>query len=150
MKHFPKFITITQRVNKLYQLKAHPVCEKYSITQAEFDILAFLRNNPEFDTAKDICDIRMLKKSIVSQSIDKLVKKNYIEKSYDKNDRRLLHLHIMPEAEPCVFEIVSSQKDFYEELLSCLSIEQRAEFFTSLESLGKNIDDIYNKEILGR
>lgn len=71
-----RVLMLIQKIIKLYQSYAKPVLNKYSMTQAEFDILAFLANNPELNTARDICEVRMLKKSIVCQSIDKLVTKD--------------------------------------------------------------------------
>ena len=56
-------------VTSFYSQCVKPVCEKYGLTRMEFDILMFLSNNPEYNTASDIVRIRLLTKSHVSISL---------------------------------------------------------------------------------
>ena len=49
-----------------YRTCTKEVCQNYDLTQMEFDILMFLANNPQFDTAAEIVRIRKLTKSHVS------------------------------------------------------------------------------------
>ena len=41
-------------MRKLYQQSVEPVCTRFSLTRMELDVLLFLANNPDFDTARDI------------------------------------------------------------------------------------------------
>ncbi len=60
-----------QNVMKAFYSKCvEGVCEKHKITRMELDILLFLANNPLFDTASDIVEIRYLSKSQVSLSME--------------------------------------------------------------------------------
>ena len=43
--------------------------EKLSITHTEIEIIMFLFNNPDYDTAKDISELRKFPKSCVSKEI---------------------------------------------------------------------------------
>ena len=52
------------------------------------DMLLFLANNPEHDTAKDICKLRGFKPAIVSFHVDKMVEEGYLERKTDEHDRR--------------------------------------------------------------
>ena len=54
--------------------------EKLSITQTEIEIIMFLFNNPDYDTAKDISELRKFPKSCVSKAVDNLIKKGLFRK----------------------------------------------------------------------
>ena len=58
-----------QRMGKLYTRMELEVCARHGLTRLETDILLFLANNPAYDTAKDIVEVRMIAKSHVSASI---------------------------------------------------------------------------------
>lgn len=85
-------------IKVLYAKCMEGVCEKYHITRMELDILLFLSNNPIFDTASDIVDIRYLSKSQVSAAIKRLEKDSYLEKKYIKGNRKTAHLVIKESA----------------------------------------------------
>ena len=55
-------------ITRYYEMKMSGVCEKYNLRQMEYDILMFLYNNPEYNTAADIVRIRKSTKSHVSTS----------------------------------------------------------------------------------
>ena len=41
-------------ITDCYELLAKGVCEKYKLTQMEYDILMFLHNNPQHNTAAEL------------------------------------------------------------------------------------------------
>ena len=47
---------------RLYDKMLKRVCTEHDLTLVEADIISFLRNNPEKDTAADIVELRMLSK----------------------------------------------------------------------------------------
>ena len=49
-----EFLLHIRRVIRLYESLNRQVCDTWHITQIETDIIAFLKNNPEKDTARDI------------------------------------------------------------------------------------------------
>ena len=75
-----QFWTDQKLILSFYHHCTRPVCERFELTQAEFDILMFLTNNPEYDTAADIVRIRLLTKSHVSMAIKNLKKRGYPQK----------------------------------------------------------------------
>ena len=134
-----RVLMLIQKIIKLYQSYAKPVLNKYSMTQAEFDILAFLANNPELNTARDICEVRMLKKSIVCQSIDKLVTKGYVYKKSDPSDKRVLHLLMTDSASIIVEEIKKVQENYLSTIFSNFTYSDMSELYSLLIKLESNI-----------
>lgn len=45
-------------ITSYYELLSGEVCDRYELTQMEYDILMFLHNNPQHNTAADIVKIR--------------------------------------------------------------------------------------------
>ena len=52
-----KFVDFMADSRDFYTGLIDPVCKKYGLTQMEFNILLFLANNPEFDTAAQITKV---------------------------------------------------------------------------------------------
>ena len=69
-------------LKRLYQEKLEPVCSEYSLTRMEMNILLFLANNPAYDTATDIVEVRHLTKSHVSASVKTLQARGYLQRVY--------------------------------------------------------------------
>lgn len=93
-----EFLTISKKFLHIYESYCVPICEKYQLKQNELDILLFIGNNPEFNTARDVCEIRKIKKGIASVMIENLVERGYLRREADPKDRR----HSTPDSdEPC-------------------------------------------------
>ena len=48
----PALFTRSQGLRKLYGNLCAPLLARYGLTQLELDIILFLANNPEYDTAR--------------------------------------------------------------------------------------------------
>ena len=59
-------------ITSYYELLSSRICDQYGLTQMEYDILMFLHNNPQHNTAAEIVKIRKSTKSHVSTSLKKL------------------------------------------------------------------------------
>lgn len=105
-------LAMRQHLFHLYQEIFNPVIEKHSLTQMEADIILFLANNPQYDTASEIVAIRRLTKSHVSSSIEKLAQKGLLERNHDEANKKLIHLKLLPAAQPVVEEGRQCQKTF--------------------------------------
>ena len=55
-----------------YELLSAEVCDRYGLTQMEYDIRMFLHNNPQHNTAAEIVKVRKSTKSHVSTSLKNL------------------------------------------------------------------------------
>ena len=73
----PTFFIRSQGIRKLYCSLFTPLLERRGLTQLEMDILLFLANNPEYDTARDIVEVRKIKANLVSVNVDRLAQEGY-------------------------------------------------------------------------
>lgn len=99
-------------VKALYAKCVEGVCEKNQITRMELDILLFLANNPRYDTASDMVEIRCLSKSQVSSSIKTLEAGGYLRRQYRADNRKTAHLKLSEAASHIIAEGRAAQEKF--------------------------------------
>ena len=100
----PTFFIRSQGIRKLYCSLFTPLLERRGLTQLEMDILLFLANNPEYDTARDIVEKRHLAKSHVSVGVDALAGRGLLERQLREGNRKTIHLRLTEKAGPIVEE----------------------------------------------
>lgn len=135
-----KLLEITSILVDCYSKIVEPVCEKYSITKAEFDIVMFLANNPCFDTATDVVVKRHIAKSYVSMSVKSLEKKGYIERFYLNNNRRTIHLRLKNSADNIIKDGRAAQKSFYELMFKGIADEDMDKLGSIVERMQLNME----------
>ena len=108
-------------IKALYSKCVERVCVKHHITRMELDILLFLANNPCFDTATDIIEVRYLSKSQVSSSIKLLEQCGYLRKEYLECNRKTAHLRICEEAMDIIHDGQAAQEEFISIMLDGFS-----------------------------
>ena len=89
-------------MRSLYSVQLDAVGREFGLTRVELDILLFLANNPQFDTATDIVERRCISKAHVSQSVKSLEQRGYLERRYAGDNRRTIHLHLLECAQAAV------------------------------------------------
>lgn len=62
----------------------------------------FLANNPEYDTARDICRVRGIKANLVSFHVEKLVQEEYLQREPVPGDRRQVKLLLTEKSQTVV------------------------------------------------
>ena len=111
-------------IKALYSKCVEEVCEMHNITRMELDILLFLANNPCFDTATDIIEVRYLSKSQVSSSIKLLEQCGYLRKEYLECNRKTAHLRICEGAMDIIRDGQAAQEKFISIMLDGFSQEE--------------------------
>ncbi len=123
-------------VKTLYSKCVEKVCLAHQINRMELDILLFLANNPCFDTATDIVEIRYLSKSHVSASIKLLEKRGYLRKEYIGGNKKTAHLKICDAASFVIEDGKAAQEKFISIMLQGFGQDE-------VESIRKYFDHIF-------
>ena len=130
----------------LYDSKTKGICEKYKLTQMEYEILMFLYQNPHHNTATDIINLRRLTKSHVSSALKSLEGKEYINRYFETNNSKTIYIELTPLSEPRVKKGLRVQKDFLESLFDGFSEEEKEMCNTFFERLCENAEkELRNK-----
>lgn len=111
-------------ITSYYELLSSRICDQYGLTQMEYDILMFLHNNPQHNTAAEIVKIRKSTKSHVSTSLKKLENKGFIERIQSKDNKKHIEIVLLDKAELIVEAGINVQKQFAQNVLSGLTEEE--------------------------
>lgn len=112
-------------ITSYYELLSGKVCDKYELTQMEYDILMFLYNNPQNNTAAEIVKIRKSTKSHVSTSLKNLENKKLIERKQSEENKKHVEIFLLDKAELIIEEGINAQKQFAQNVLSGLTEEEK-------------------------
>ena len=137
-----KMFNSANRFVEAYHAALQPICRDTGLPPMAVDILMFVANNPDNDTAKDICRCRGLKAGIVSVHIDRLVNEGLLLRQDVPDDRRKRRLVCTEAAGGIIERGRELQKNFAQRLLSGLSDSEIEVFHNCLTVLGNNIDEI--------
>ncbi len=135
-----------ESAKKLYNVTMDQAAKKMSVTRTEIDILLFLANNPQYDTAADIVRVRHLTKSHVSTSVASLVRTGMLERVYKEGNSKTIHLNIMPSAQKIINEGRSAQEEFIGVLLDGIDSKDLWLISRVLEHMGENIAKAFDEE----
>lgn len=124
MKRSTELFTGLRSLFRLYDKLLKKVCMEHDLTVIEADIISFLQNNPGKDTAADIVELRMLSKGAVSKGVDSLIRKSLLERIPDTEDRRKIHLKLMPQAGPVTATVDEVRNEFLEAVLEGFTREE--------------------------
>lgn len=136
-----ELLKMVYSMKKLYDHLCLEVTKKYQLTRSELDILLFLHNNPDYDTAKDIVEKRGLTKSHASMGIESLIQKNCIEAIQDQKDKRKYHLYLLPFSKEIIQDGLQVQKHFYDILFKGFTAEEKQMYQEMLILMYKNIKE---------
>ena len=131
-------------------MKVSGVCEKYQLRQLEYDILMFLYNNPEYNTAADIVRVRKSTKSHVSTSLKVLEDRGLIERKVDKDNKKRVTIHLLQMANEVIEDGIWAQKEFAQDMFEGLSEEEIRVFMNVFQKVYDNAERmILNEKKVG-
>ena len=112
-------------ITSYYELLSGRVCDRYGLTQMEYDILMFLHNNPQHNTAAEIVKVRKSTKSHVSISLKNLESKGLVERIQSETNKKHIEIVLLDKAELIVEAGINAQKEFAQDVLSGLTEEEK-------------------------
>lgn len=146
MRELNPSMEFANKTSLAYSAVCKPLCQKLHLPQTAFDILMFLANNPEHKTARDIVEVRRIKANLVSVNVDKLVQEGYLERRPVASDRRKTELVCTEKAQPIIAEGRRMQNRFFSSMMNGVGKEQLDAFFTTIDTMSRNLDKILEGE----
>ncbi|MCI8461354.1 MAG: MarR family transcriptional regulator [Lachnospiraceae bacterium] len=125
-----------------YRIRCNSFCHEMQIPPTAFDILMFLANNPAYNTAKDIVELRGLKANLVSVNVDRLVREGYLDRQSFPGDRRKTILTCTPKAGPIIDQGRRLQAAFFEDIFKDVDGESRENFYRVIRMMETNLNRI--------
>lgn len=83
-----QMIALGKKLSNAYAGLCAPICRKYGLNQTCFDVLMYCANNPDQNTARDLCEVRGVKSGIASVAVEALETAGLLDRLPDPLDRR--------------------------------------------------------------
>lgn len=135
-------------ITSYYELLSGEVCDRYGLTQMEYDILMFLHNNPQHNTAAEIVKVRKSTKSHVSTSLKKLENKGLVERIQSEDNKKHIEIVLLDKAELIVEAGLNAQKRFAQNVLRGLTDEEKHMCINVFDKICNNAEE-YLREYRG-
>lgn len=131
---------------QFYGMMYEDIASELKLTQLEIDILLFLSNNPEYNTARDIVSLRGFAKSNVSTAIEALQKKGYLTVQTDPDNRRIRRLALCEKKQEVYDSLITLQRDSFTRMLKGFTQEEVDQLHSFMERMDQNmLESIQNK-----
>lgn len=128
-----------------YESLSKSICEKYNLTKMEYDILMFLYNNPQFNTAADIVKVGKSTKSHVSLALKSLREKGLIEKKQSPKNKKIVEIFMLDEAKKIVEDGIDLQKRLMHNLLDGFTEDEKKMWKSMFDKICAN-SELYLKK----
>ena len=136
-----------RKIGMAYEMTLLPLALETDMPHTAISILLFLANNPDFATARDICEMRGLKRPNVSAHVERLVQEGYIERRAVPGDRRKDALVCTEKATKIVELGRERQIQFAQAVLDGISEEDRDVMERCFMQMNNNIDRIIKEKV---
>ena len=130
-----------------YTAVCKPLCQTLKLPQTAFDILLFLANNPAYQTAADIVEVRKIKANLVSVNVDKLVRDSYLTREPIPGDRRKTRLLCTEKAQPVIMQGRQLQSAFLQRLFAHTDQQMQDAFLKTIAIMDKNLNELLEGDI---
>lgn len=135
------------KYKRINERKLEEVLHKYGLRRIDVEILVFLKNGKNKDTAKDIAETGMFTKGHISQSIKHMRELGFVDVIQDKNDLRVQHIIPRKKAKKVLDELIIIKSDIEERVFAGINDEERAFMQTIMEKIYENISEIIDENM---
>ena len=130
-----------------YTAVCKPLCQTLKLPQTAFDILLFLANNPAYQTAADIVEVRKIKANLVSVNVDKLVRDGYLTREPMPGDRRKTRLLCTEKAQRIILQGRQLQTAVLQRLFAHTDQQMQDAFLKTISIMDKNLNELLEGDI---
>ena len=128
-----QLLRVIQQFRRYYDRHFSELLSRTGLSMREIHVVLFLANHPGQDTARDVVELRGLPKSQVSQAVEILVGRGFLQRRPDREDRRVIHLAITEAGAPLAREAQDIQADCWQRIFSGLTEAERHTLDTLLD-----------------
>lgn len=126
---------------KAYDTRVSSAGAPFGLSRVETDVLLFLHNNPDYDTAREIVELRGLAKSYVSRAVEGLAEKGQLAHEEDAADRRVVHLRLLPASREPLAAALQAQREFLDTAYRGVTGEEREALGRVLHKIARNLGE---------
>jgi len=132
---------------KVVERRCSGVCEKYGLKQFEAEVLFYMSQWERSITSTDICRGLIVNKGQVSQTMEALSRKGYIEAAADASDRRYIRIRLTERSREVVNELKEIHEQLKAEIFSGITEAELTQFKATAKKLIDKINAIMEAEL---
>ncbi|PLX23325.1 MAG: hypothetical protein C0600_14965 [Ignavibacteria bacterium] len=134
LKQAEKLADLTLDLVGSCQRKQERIAERAQLSLSEFKCLRAFRGDTEL-SVKDIAQRMSLTSSRLTRIIDGLVKKRFVTRHIDSQDRRIINVRLTKQGESISRKVTSDCTHVYEQVLQIISPEDHDRIVTAVGRL---------------
>ncbi|MDY4898268.1 MAG: MarR family transcriptional regulator [Eubacteriales bacterium] len=136
------FMAVGRKILGVYSALCAPVCKKHGINGTCLDVLMFFHNYPEYNTARDLCQVRGIKSGLASVAVDTLLQRGLLIRRDDTSDRRVIRLLITPVAADIIRDGIALQQRFEKAVGRGISARDRQTLLRIMSRVQCNLTEL--------
>ena len=103
-------------ISHLIKQKGREILSNYTITPPQFIALQWLHEFGDM-TIGDLSTKMYLAFSTTTDLVDRMEKSDLVQRVRDEQDRRVVRIHLLPEGERVIQEVISKRQQYLQEIL---------------------------------
>lgn len=116
-----KIVLRGNEFKRVFENRFDAVKKKYGVKKVDIEVLLYLRDHEEKNTPTDVFRNLGLNRGHVSQALDNLIKKGFVNAIPDSHDRRIMHYVVSDDAKSVVKDIDEVRIEFEEKMMEGIS-----------------------------
>ncbi|WP_433660916.1 MarR family winged helix-turn-helix transcriptional regulator [Nocardia sp. CA-128927] len=132
-----------QRLSRLFEQELKRFFSGFGMEFWEFDVLATLRRSGGDDglTAGALIKVAMVTSGAITNRIDRLVAKDWVERLPCPEDRRVIRVRLTPAGRQMIDDVLPKHMENEQRLLASLNLESRDQLAGLLRTLAESLGD---------
>ena len=121
-------------ISHLIKQKGREILSNYTITPPQFVALQWLHESGDM-TIGDLSNKMYLAFSTTTDLVDRMEKTELVKRVRDEQDRRVVRIHLLPEGERIIQEVIDKRQNYLRDLLQDFEVDEAQELLKLLKKL---------------
>ena len=121
-------------ISHLIKQKGREILSNYTITPPQFVALQWLHESGDM-TIGDLSNKMYLAFSTTTDLVDRMEKNELVQRVRDEQDRRVVRMHLLPEGERIIQEVIEKRQNYLRDLLQEFEVDEAQELLKLLKKL---------------
>ena len=121
-------------ISHLIKQKGREILSNYTITPPQFIALQWLHEYGDM-TIGDLSTKMYLAFSTTTDLVDRMEKNDLVQRVRDEQDRRVVRIHLLPEGERVIQEVISKRQQYLQEILVEFNEQELQDLLDNLQKL---------------
>lgn len=121
-------------ISHLIKQKGREILSNYTITPPQFIALQWLHESGDM-TIGDLSTKMYLAFSTTTDLVDRMEKNELVQRVRDENDRRVVRIHLLPEGERIIEEVIFKRQNYLRDITQEFNAEEFEQLSRTLQKL---------------